>query len=71
MRRTEELLQELSNSISFVYDLDLAEEMTNISIDLSNSISEMSDRYWSLVRKFAIVEKERDELRAQSKKEET
>ena len=71
MRRTEELLQELSNSISFVYDLDLAEEMTNISIDLSNNISEMSDRYWSLVRKFAIVEKERDELRAQSKKEET
>ena len=70
MRRTQELLQELSNSISFVYDLDLAEEMTNISIDLSNN-SEMSDRYWSLVRKFAIVEKERDELRAQSKKEET
>lgn len=57
--KTEELLKKLSDSISYIYDLDLAEEMIDISIGLSNNINEMSERYWSL----AIVEKERDELR--------
>lgn len=57
--KTEEFLKKLSDSISYIYDLDLAEEMTDISIGLSNNINEMSERYWSL----AIVEKERDELR--------
>lgn len=61
--KTEEFLKKLSDSISYIYDLDLAEEMTDISIGLSNNINEMSERYWSLVRRLAIVEKERDELR--------
>ena len=62
MRGTKELLQQLSDKISEVYDIDLAEEMTDIFIDLSNNINEMSDTYWSLVKSLAIIEKQRDEL---------
>ena len=64
MRGTKELLQQLSDKISEVYNVDLAEEMTGIFIDLSNNINEMSDRYWSLVKSRAIIEKQRDELRS-------
>ena len=64
MRGTKELLQQLSDKISEVYNVDLAEEMTGIFIDLSNNINEMSDRYWSLVKLRAIIEKQRDELRS-------
>lgn len=63
MRSTEELLKELSERISEVYDTDLA-EMIDIFIDLSNNINEMSERYWSLVRSLVIIEKQRDELRS-------
>ena len=64
MRGTEELLQQLSDKISEVYDVDLAKEMTDIFIDRSNNINEMSDRYWSLVKSLAMIEKQRDELRS-------
>ena len=47
-----------------MYNVDLAEEMTGIFIDLSNNINEMSDRYWSLVKSRAIIEKQRDESRS-------
>lgn len=66
MRSTNELLKDLSERISEVYDIDLAEEMTDIFIDLSNNIDEMSERYWSLVRSLAVIEKQRNELRSSS-----
>lgn len=60
---TKEILKELSDKIAEVYDLELAEEMTVIFEDLTNNINEASKRYWSLVRKLAAIEKERDEER--------
>ena len=58
-----EVLRELSDKITEVYDLGLAEEMTDIYIDLVTRADEASRKYWELVRTLAAVEKERDELR--------
>ena len=62
--KTKQILKELSDKIAEVYDLELAEEMTVIFEDLSDNINENSKRYWSLVKKLAVVERERDEERS-------
>ena len=54
-----EILEELSDKISEVYDLELAEEMTDIFEDLTGKIDEDLKQYWSLVKKLATIEKER------------
>ena len=59
----EELLRQLSDKISEVYDLDIAEEITDIYIDLVKRVNGSSKRYWKLVKTLAVIEKERDELR--------
>ena len=57
-----DVLIDLDSKIAEVYDLDLAEEMTDIYIDLSDRINEFSSQYWELVKALAKTEKERDEL---------
>ena len=57
---TEELLRKLSDKIAEIYDLELAEELIEIFKVLVLRIKNTSKRYWSLVRKLAACEKERD-----------
>ena len=64
-----EILEELSDKICEVYDLELAEEMTDIFEDLTDKIDEDLKQYWSLVKKRATVKKERDELRKELEEE--
>ena len=65
-----EVLKELNSKIAEVYDLDLAEEMTDIYIDLVHRTDLMSKKYWKLVKVLATIEKERDEFREKFKEEE-
>ena len=66
-----DVLIELDSKIAEVYDLDLAEKMTDIYVDLSDRLDEFSNQYWKLVKALAKTEKERDdldrELKAKSK----
>ena len=64
-----ETLEELSAKISEVYDLDLAEEMTDIYIDLVTRTNKASKKYWKLIKALATIEKERDDLRNMLNKE--
>ena len=57
-----DVLLELDSKIAEVYDVDLAEEMTDIYIDLSDRVNELSSQYWKLVKALAKTEKERDDL---------
>ena len=57
-----DVLIELDSKIAEVYDLDLAEEMTDIYVDLSDRINEFSRQYWKLVKALAKTEKDRDDL---------
>ena len=65
-----DVLEELNNKITEVYDLDLAEEMSDIYIDLVHRVDVMSKKYWKLVKALATIEKERDEFYKKFKKEE-
>ena len=56
-------LEELSAKITEVYDLELAEEMADIYVDLVTRVDVISKRYWELVKTLAAVEVERDKLR--------
>ena len=56
-------LEELSAKITEVYDLELAEEMADIYVDLVTLVDVISKRYWELVKTLAAVEVERDKLR--------
>ena len=49
MTDLKDVLMELDSKIAEVYDLDLAEEMTDIYIDLTDLIDGMSRNYWKLV----------------------
>ena len=61
---TEELLRKLSDKIAEIYDREFArEEFTGIFVVLVSRLKNTSKRYWSLVKKLAACEKERDELR--------
>ena len=57
-----DVLKNLNDKIAEVYDLDLAEEMTDIYIDLTDRIDVMSRNYWKLVKALAKTEKDRDDL---------
>ena len=50
------------SKIAEVYELDHAEEMTDIYIDLTDLIDGMSRNYWKLVKALAKIEKDRDDL---------
>ena len=50
--------------------MGLAEEMTDIYIDLVHRTDLMSKKYWKLVKALAMIEKERDEFREKFKEEE-
>ena len=67
---TETLLEKLSSKITEVYDVELAKEITDIFIDLTEQIKEDSYRYFNLVKKLAKreIEKERQERVAESYK---
>ena len=57
-----DVLMELDSKIAEVYNLELAEEMTDIYIDLKGRIDELSINYWKLVEALARTEKDRDDL---------
>ena len=57
-----DVLMELDSKIAEVYDLDLAEEMSDIYVDLTDRLKEFSSKYWKLVNALAKTEKERDDL---------
>lgn len=57
-----DVLIDLDSKITEVYDLELAEEMSDIFIDLVDRVDELSTKYWKLVKALATVEKERDDL---------
>ena len=57
-----DILMELDSKIAEVYDLELAEEMTDIYIDLTDRVDELSKNYWKLVKALAKTEKDRDDL---------
>ena len=57
-----DVLMELDSKIAEVYDLDLAEEMSDIYIDLWDRYDESSKKYLKLVKALAKTEKERDDL---------
>ena len=57
-----DVLIELDSKIDEVYDLDLAEEMSDIYIDLSGRINGLDTEYWKLVKTLAKTEKDRDDL---------
>ena len=65
-----EVLKDLNDKIAEVYNLDLAEEMTDIYIDLADRIDVMSRNYWKLVKALVKTEKERDEYYKKLKIEE-
>ena len=60
---TEELLRELSDKITEIYDQEFAEEFTEIFKVLVTRVKNASKGYWDLVKKLAMIEEERDELR--------
>ena len=60
---TEELLRKLSDKITLIYDLEFAEEFTEFFEDLVSRIKDKSKRHWKLVKKLAVIERERDEER--------
>ena len=57
-----DVLINLDSKIAEVYDLDLAKEMTDIYVDLSDRVNEFSRQYWKLVKALAKTEKDRDDL---------
>ena len=57
-----DVLINLDSKIAEVYDLDLAKEMTNIYVDLSDRVNKFSRQYWKLVKALAKTEKDRDDL---------
>ena len=65
----EELLRKISDKIGEIYDLDIAEEFTDIFVELVRRTKGASKRYWSLVRALATIEKERDELHKELEEE--
>ena len=63
VKNTEELLRKLSDKIAEIYDLEFAEEFTEVFEDLVSRMKDKSKRHWRLVKKLAAIEKERDEER--------
>lgn len=59
----EEILKELSNKISEVYNLELAKELTDIYVNLADQIREDDHKYFELVRKSAELEVEKDKYK--------
>ena len=57
---TKEILRKLSDKIADIYDPEFSEEFTKIFEVLVTRIKNTSKGYWSLVRKLAACEKERD-----------
>lgn len=58
-------LKELSNVISDVVDLEVAEDLTEIYEYLVVRAHAMSRKYWLLVKTLAAIEQERDILLAE------
>ena len=61
-----ELLEKLLGKIIEIYDVGLTEiyeDLTSHITELRNSSEDESKRYWDLVRKLAVCEKERYEER--------
>ena len=57
-----DVLMDLDSKIAEVYDLDLAEEMSDIYVDLTDRVNELSRNYWKLVKSLAATEEDRDQI---------
>lgn len=69
-KNLKEILEDLSAKISVIYNLELAEEMTDIYVDLVSRVNKLSKKYWKLASALATIEKERDDLHNKFKEEE-
>ena len=59
---TETVLEKLSSKITDVCDLELAGELTDIFVNLTEQIKEDSHRYLNLVKKLAQREIEKEKI---------
>ena len=59
---TEQLLEQLSNKLTEVYNLELAIELTNIFVKLTDKIKEDDHKYFDLVRKLAELQVQYEKL---------
>ena len=59
---SEKLLEELSGKLNEVYDPELQEELTNIFVNLVREVKEDNHKYFSLVRKLAELQVERERV---------
>ena len=57
------ILKNLSDKIGEVYDLEVADNLTEIYGDLVTKVRAGSRQYWVIVKILAAVERERDILR--------
>ena len=60
----EEILKELSDKISKVYNLELVKELTNIYVNLADQIRKDDHKYFELVKKSAELEVKRVSIRS-------
>ena len=67
---TEQLLEKLSTKLTEVYDLELAEELTDIFMGLTKQIKEDDYRYFNLVKKLAKLEVKKEKIREEKERQE-
>ena len=65
---TVEILEELSSKIAEVYDLELAEELTEIYENLADHIYGDTDEYFELTKKLAEMEIKKDKYKEEYKR---
>ena len=56
METTEKLLEELSNKLNEIHDLELNAELTDIFAKLTDQIKEDNRKYFSLAKKLAELQ---------------
>ena len=66
-----EQLNELSDKIAEVYNLELAEELTDIFVDLTDQIKEDDHKYFNLVKKLAKLQIEYEKMKEEKERQET
>ena len=67
---TETLLERLSGTIVKVYDLELAEELTDIFVDLTDQIREDDYRYFNLAKKLAELQMRYEKMKEEKERQE-
>ena len=63
METTEKLLEELSNKLNEIHDLELNAELTDIFVKLTDQIKEDDRKYFSLAKKLAKLQVQWEKLK--------